>query len=567
MSGRQPFSELTKDFAPERRQRVNDLKRDLLAEMPLHELRRARELTQRDLAEMLKVNQPAVSKLEQRADVYVSSLRSYIEAVGGKLRIVAEFPQGEVAISNFSQLWPDQAAQLAITQERKQLLSRTGLVRREVSLPALPEQMFSEIESITSALRVPRDVLASDEEISYAWQELPRELRGIPPQLRGDLVARMCVAVSTGLFDGAINYIWNVTVLHLRQRIRDFGLAAVSQILQEPFEESDLDDLQDSNLIDLCLKLNLITEDGSFFLNQCRDTRNNFSAAHPAIGKINDREFITFLNRCVRYALSDESSLVGIDFDEFISAIKGGRFTEGQCDEWVTRLDATHDPQRQLLFGTLHGIYCDPASAEPSRLNALDLCTAYQSKLSAAIKSDLIDRHSDYLAKRQDKRHRVSQEFFERLGLLALLNQSERHSLISAAVRSLWDVHLAMNNFHNEPPFAERLMNLSEAEPIPVTIQEQFVVTVVGCYIGNGYGVSRAAIPYYKAMIQSFSPREIAILISANRGRSAVAERVQAWPSCRRRLLRALHLIDMGSIPRSFGSDYQRLVQTLEETK
>ena len=47
MSGRHPFSELTKDFTPERRRRVDDVKRELLAEMPLHELRRARALTQR----------------------------------------------------------------------------------------------------------------------------------------------------------------------------------------------------------------------------------------------------------------------------------------------------------------------------------------------------------------------------------------------------------------------------------------------------------------------------------------------------------------------------------------
>ena len=104
MSGRHPFSELTKDYPVERRRRIDDMKGELLAEMPLHELRRARALTQRDLAKKLKVNQPAVSKIEQRADVYVSSLRAYIEAVGGKLKIVAEFPYGEVAITNFSQV-------------------------------------------------------------------------------------------------------------------------------------------------------------------------------------------------------------------------------------------------------------------------------------------------------------------------------------------------------------------------------------------------------------------------------------------------------------------------------
>ena len=78
--------------------------------MPLHELRRARAFTQRELGETPHVSQPAVAKLEQRADIYVSSLRSYIEAVGGRLKIVAEFPAGEVAITNFSQVGEDDGA-------------------------------------------------------------------------------------------------------------------------------------------------------------------------------------------------------------------------------------------------------------------------------------------------------------------------------------------------------------------------------------------------------------------------------------------------------------------------
>ena len=48
------------------------------------------------------MNQPAVAELERRADMYVSNLRAYIEALGGKLNIVAEFPQGAVTITNFS---------------------------------------------------------------------------------------------------------------------------------------------------------------------------------------------------------------------------------------------------------------------------------------------------------------------------------------------------------------------------------------------------------------------------------------------------------------------------------
>ena len=78
MSGRHPFSELTRDFTPERCQRIDELKHELLAKMPLQELRRARELTQRDVAKLLKVNRSAVSRMEQRTDMYVSSLRSYL---------------------------------------------------------------------------------------------------------------------------------------------------------------------------------------------------------------------------------------------------------------------------------------------------------------------------------------------------------------------------------------------------------------------------------------------------------------------------------------------------------
>ncbi len=145
----------------------------------------------------------------------------------------------------------------------------------------------------------------------------------------------MCVAVSTGLFDGAMNYIWNAAILQLRTKVRNFGLPIVAQIVQSDFEENDLLELQDSRLLELCLKLNLVNEDGFFFLDQCRNVRNSFSAAHPTIGKVNDREFTTFLNRCVRYALADSVSPKGVDISAFIAAVKGARFTSNQNDVWV----------------------------------------------------------------------------------------------------------------------------------------------------------------------------------------------------------------------------------------
>jgi transcriptional regulator with XRE-family HTH domain len=104
MTGHRPFSELTKNFSPARKARTAAKLRALKTQMPLAELRQAREQSQEELAQALKVGQPAVAKLEKRADMYVSNLRRYIEALGGSLEITARFPEGAVQITNFGDI-------------------------------------------------------------------------------------------------------------------------------------------------------------------------------------------------------------------------------------------------------------------------------------------------------------------------------------------------------------------------------------------------------------------------------------------------------------------------------
>lgn len=76
-----------------RRKRVDDRAKALIAEeMSLRDLRRARKQTQVRVAEKLRINQENVSRLEQRSDLLLSTLSSYVEAMGGKLSLVVEFP-------------------------------------------------------------------------------------------------------------------------------------------------------------------------------------------------------------------------------------------------------------------------------------------------------------------------------------------------------------------------------------------------------------------------------------------------------------------------------------------
>jgi DNA-binding transcriptional regulator YiaG len=98
---RTTWKELRDQMSPAHRARADARAAAMLAEMPLHELRQARQLSQEMLAERLRTGQAAVSKLERRADMYVSTLRGIIKAMGGDLEIVARFPDGAVKINQF----------------------------------------------------------------------------------------------------------------------------------------------------------------------------------------------------------------------------------------------------------------------------------------------------------------------------------------------------------------------------------------------------------------------------------------------------------------------------------
>ena len=98
------FRELVKAMPARRRQKIAGRVEQTLASMPLDEIRRARQMTQAKLAETLGVNQGEVSKIEHRTDIYLSTLASYVEALGGKLEIRAVFPDGEMRITQFEEL-------------------------------------------------------------------------------------------------------------------------------------------------------------------------------------------------------------------------------------------------------------------------------------------------------------------------------------------------------------------------------------------------------------------------------------------------------------------------------
>lgn len=87
------IDEIMCDFSPERRERIEKRAKELIDEhMTLQDIRKARQLTQERMAQILGIGQDSVSRLEKRTDLHLSTLNNYINAMGGSLKLVAEFP-------------------------------------------------------------------------------------------------------------------------------------------------------------------------------------------------------------------------------------------------------------------------------------------------------------------------------------------------------------------------------------------------------------------------------------------------------------------------------------------
>ena len=93
------WADLYSRIPEQRRTAIEKRTNDAAKELPLHRLREARRFTQKQIAEAMQIDQSRVSKIERRTDVYVSTLRNFVEALGGELELVAKFPDGRVKIS------------------------------------------------------------------------------------------------------------------------------------------------------------------------------------------------------------------------------------------------------------------------------------------------------------------------------------------------------------------------------------------------------------------------------------------------------------------------------------
>jgi len=428
------------------------------------------------------------------------------------------------------------------------------------NLPAIIVKSDDVVTDLMQLVDVPRELLPSKEKIENVLQQLPALLSNVREDLRDEKLAKMCIAIGVGLFDSAVNYVWNQTVIEIRKRLLAFGLDVIKQLKNKEYSVEDIDSMQDSQLLDMAHGLNLIDNEGYYFLSQCRDIRNNFSAAHPATGEIDNYELVAYINRCVKYSLGQEKISVGVDIKQLLATIGANEYNEEQLKYWCDKISKTHFAQKEAIVTMLFGIYCDPHKQTITRSNALGLSMYCKKEFSNQIISQIIGQYEEYVGKGDEGKRKAAEHYFTHLGLLDCLKDSTKHNIISKACKQMLIIHQSLNNFYNEPPFAEYMFILSRQSQIPETAKYEFVDTIISCAVGNEYGVSNSAVIHYNNIIANFSPREIEIFLKIPDEDSYTAYKVNHYPRCIYQYKQKVLLLNNQVIPPSLISLYQKRV-------
>lgn len=355
----------------------------------------------------------------------------------------------------------------------------------------LPER-FGNLEEVN-------DLVTGWESVKLAIRQECRDDRSIE---------KAKIAIEAGLNDAAINYFWNLTMYDLHSKIIVYGVDYFSAAINwegNPLRTiEDLREVKDYQLISGTFALGIIPAEAHFFLQQCREIRNNFSTAHFPMGEIDKLETFNFIKNCIKYALTFDLPTPGLQIKDLIESITIERI---DSDEEELKFKTIIESQSSKIHGPiLHNLFssfikqdCDPKLKHNIRLLAPHLWDIVTEEVKSNIATRFVSLKD---VKKKDASHEAL-EFLKIVNGVAYIPESFQEIIFQKQARSLIDAHNSWNNFHCEPVYAKDLCSLGK--DVPLFAIHTYVKAIVLSFVGNEYGFSRGAQEYNIQMISDLS--------------------------------------------------------------
>ncbi|MGJ0313383.1 hypothetical protein [Aliarcobacter cryaerophilus] len=398
------------------------------------------------------------------------------------------------------------------------------IVIEDKHIPTKLEEHQVMMAYVFDKLNLPhKDIFVSTSERQIVFSNIENLLKTIESSVRIEAyyISKFLAAISSGLFDAALNYIWDETIANLRKKILNYDLDYFfDQITTSPdkkskFKEDDLDGISDQELIEGARKIELISEVGYKQLDLIRYMRNFASAAHPNQNELTAYQLMGWFDVIIKEVIAIKEPNTAVNIKQLLGNIKINKVdSEQKAKEMISFLKDAPQIQINNLCRGLFGIYTRQDANQISIDNIKLLLPKIWYFVGNSTKFEFGIKYGNFVAINDVKSAEKVKEFLSICqDGLQFLPEGTRILEIEETLDALYRTHNSMNNFYNEVIFAKKLLNVVGSTSIPDGIVEKYVFTLINVAISNGSGVAQSADLIYFDLLSKFDTIQTSIAI------------------------------------------------------
>jgi hypothetical protein len=401
----------------------------------------------------------------------------------------------------------------------------TGIARIEssndlaTSINSFEDRMLDHI----STLGLPsRDVLIEVSDRVLVLGNLAGAISALPSEYRATsmYLSKFALAVSAGLFDAALNYLWDETISELRKRIIDYDLSYFFDLaVTDPEKRKDLEDpddlakITDDELIRAAATVGFISAIGQRQLDVVRFMRNHASAAHPNQHELKPYQLLSYVEICIAEVIMLPESQTMVDTSRLLRNVRDAKVTKQDAANYAPLFGNLRSEQVTALSNGLFGIYVRLDSVALARDNIRLLIPYLWPHIPERTRAAFGVKFARFKANLDNDQADLAREFLQTVGAASYLPDDVRAGEIDALVGRLMSAHEGLNNFYNEPGVARALREYVGDQIVPSGVRERYVATLVDVFLGRRSGIAVQADPIYEELIEKFTPDEAALAL------------------------------------------------------
>lgn len=326
-------------------------------------------------------------------------------------------------------------------------------------------------------------------------------------------------AITDGLFDAALNYLWDATINELRRRVSNYDVEYFYDVvISTPDKrnklsgEKDLVKIQDSDLLLGVKKIELINDVAYTELDHIRYMRNWTSTAHPNGEVLTGLKLLGWLEVCIKNVFNLPLSEINIEIKKLLSDIKTRRFDKNEIALKKTFLLNLNSNQSNSLLNGLFGIYVSDSVLPETTDNINEISPQLWSLADNSTKTNIGIKYGNFRINGHTDKQQRAKAFLEVVSGQSVIPDDLKSVEIANILNDLSTANKESNNFYSEPSIARELDKYVEnSDSIPTKIEKDFVITVISCFLTNGNGVAWNAEDFYTEMINNFTPNQALI--------------------------------------------------------